>query len=280
MVVIALGYAVIGRLLPSRQAAAPAPVTVAASAEHVRARIRAAGGEPDHITMNVYVTPIGRDVLKNLVDSGDLDAKVLPRIDEFFEALPAGGGLLNGYGRDAAGEELPVAEVRADEDDALDRQVVALGGAAGEDDLLGLRVDEAGNLVTRMVHGGFEGTDTRFRLHLPPVGVYQGRLFAPIQGGNGGSEDGFTTELVAGRVAPAQVMSPAQIRYLREVVRVWPLRRNSVIWASASSSRERMKGKADSGQIRMLASRTPVDCGPVARSDSAIYFCITSALAA
>jgi hypothetical protein len=32
-----------------------------------------------------------------------------------------------------------------------------------------------------------------------------------------------TRELVAGRAVPAQVMSPAQIRYLREVVRVWPL---------------------------------------------------------
>jgi hypothetical protein len=32
-----------------------------------------------------------------------------------------------------------------------------------------------------------------------------------------------TKELVAGRVAPAQVMSPAQVRYLREVVGIWPL---------------------------------------------------------
>jgi hypothetical protein len=32
-----------------------------------------------------------------------------------------------------------------------------------------------------------------------------------------------TTELVAGRVAPAQALSPAQIRYLREVVATWPL---------------------------------------------------------
>ena len=32
-----------------------------------------------------------------------------------------------------------------------------------------------------------------------------------------------TDELVAGRVAPAQVLSPAQIRYLREVVGIWPL---------------------------------------------------------
>ena len=32
-----------------------------------------------------------------------------------------------------------------------------------------------------------------------------------------------TKELVAGRVPPAQVMSPAQIRYLREGVGIWPL---------------------------------------------------------
>ena len=32
-----------------------------------------------------------------------------------------------------------------------------------------------------------------------------------------------TNELLAGRVAPAQVLSPSQIRYLREVVGVWPL---------------------------------------------------------
>lgn len=32
-----------------------------------------------------------------------------------------------------------------------------------------------------------------------------------------------TDELVAGRVAPAQFLSPTQIRYLREVVSIWPL---------------------------------------------------------
>jgi len=32
-----------------------------------------------------------------------------------------------------------------------------------------------------------------------------------------------TSELVAGRMAPAQVLSRAQTRYLREVVRIWPL---------------------------------------------------------
>jgi hypothetical protein len=32
-----------------------------------------------------------------------------------------------------------------------------------------------------------------------------------------------TNDLLAGRVAPAHVLGPSQIRYLREVVRVWPL---------------------------------------------------------
>ena len=32
-----------------------------------------------------------------------------------------------------------------------------------------------------------------------------------------------TKALLAGRVAPAQVLSPSQIRYLREVVAIWPL---------------------------------------------------------
>ena len=32
-----------------------------------------------------------------------------------------------------------------------------------------------------------------------------------------------TNDLLAGRVAPAQVLSPSQIRYLREIVGVWPL---------------------------------------------------------
>jgi hypothetical protein len=32
-----------------------------------------------------------------------------------------------------------------------------------------------------------------------------------------------TDELIAGRAAPAQALSPAQIRYLREVVGIWPL---------------------------------------------------------
>jgi hypothetical protein len=48
----------------------------------------------------------------------------------------------------------------------------------------------------RMVHGGFEGTATRFRFHFPlQDGVYQGRMFNPLSGANGGTEDFFTTPL-------------------------------------------------------------------------------------
>src|ERR1700722_8547828 len=48
----------------------------------------------------------------------------------------------------------------------------------------------------RMIHGGFEGTATRFRFHFPPAEAgYQGRMFNPLSGGNGGTEDFFTSPL-------------------------------------------------------------------------------------
>ena len=46
------------------------------------------------------------------------------------------------------------------------------------------------------------------------------------------------------------------------VISTVPLGRSSAICAIASASRVRKNGNADSGQIRMVASRTPVDCGP------------------
>ncbi len=63
------------------------------------------------------------------------------------------------------------------------------------------------------------------------------------------------------------------------VISTVPLGRSSAISAIASASRVRKNGNADSGQIKIVASRTPVDCGPEARSDSVRYFFITSALA-
>jgi hypothetical protein len=48
----------------------------------------------------------------------------------------------------------------------------------------------------RMIHGGFEGTATRFRFHFPPKdGGYEGRMFNPLSGGNGGTEIFFTSPL-------------------------------------------------------------------------------------
>jgi PKD domain len=43
----------------------------------------------------------------------------------------------------------------------------------------------------RMVHGGFEGTDTRFRFYFPSADGYQGRMLNPLFGGHGGTEDFF-----------------------------------------------------------------------------------------
>jgi hypothetical protein len=40
----------------------------------------------------------------------------------------------------------------------------------------------------RYVHGGFEGTDTRFSFYLPPAELYQGRMFQYLSGGMGGDE--------------------------------------------------------------------------------------------
>lgn len=43
----------------------------------------------------------------------------------------------------------------------------------------------------RYVHGGFEGTDTRFAIYLPDAEAYQGRFFQPLGGGLGGDEFAF-----------------------------------------------------------------------------------------
>lgn len=47
----------------------------------------------------------------------------------------------------------------------------------------------------RNVHGGFEGTDTRFAFCYPPAEVYRGRLYQPLEGANAGHEDVATQPL-------------------------------------------------------------------------------------
>src|SRR5881227_370208 len=43
----------------------------------------------------------------------------------------------------------------------------------------------------RYVHGGFEGTDTRFSFYFPPTEVYESRFIQPLEGGMGGYEGRF-----------------------------------------------------------------------------------------
>jgi hypothetical protein len=45
----------------------------------------------------------------------------------------------------------------------------------------------------RFVHGGFEGTDTRFAFYFPPAERYRRRMYQPLAGANAGSEITNTT---------------------------------------------------------------------------------------
>jgi hypothetical protein len=45
----------------------------------------------------------------------------------------------------------------------------------------------------RHIHGGFEGTGTRFRFYFPTNG-YEGRCFTPLSGAHGGTEDFFGSD--------------------------------------------------------------------------------------
>jgi hypothetical protein len=49
----------------------------------------------------------------------------------------------------------------------------------------------------RYVHGGFEGTDTRFAIWFPPPEQWGGRMYQPLEGANAGHEDVFASPLGA-----------------------------------------------------------------------------------
>jgi hypothetical protein len=49
----------------------------------------------------------------------------------------------------------------------------------------------------RYIHGGFEGTDTRFSFRFPPADRWQGRLYQPLEGANAGHEHANTGPLGA-----------------------------------------------------------------------------------
>jgi hypothetical protein len=71
---------------------------------------------------------------------------------------------------------------------------IELNGYVVTDDFFGrpfIDVDEMRTDPTtyRFMHGGFEGTDTRFAFFYPLDGQYQGRLYQPLEGANAGHED-------------------------------------------------------------------------------------------
>jgi hypothetical protein len=43
----------------------------------------------------------------------------------------------------------------------------------------------------RHIHGGFEGTDTRFTFYFPPADGWRGRMYQPLEGAHAGHEDAF-----------------------------------------------------------------------------------------
>ena len=47
----------------------------------------------------------------------------------------------------------------------------------------------------RYVHGGFEGTHTRFSFYLPPDELYEGRMFQFLSGGAGGDENSLVGQM-------------------------------------------------------------------------------------
>lgn len=55
--------------------------------------------------------------------------------------------------------------------------------------------EEEAPVPHRYVHGGFEGTDTRFAFHFPPKERYRGRMYQPLDGANAGHENVFSGPL-------------------------------------------------------------------------------------
>ncbi|HEX2382174.1 MAG TPA: PKD domain-containing protein [Acidimicrobiales bacterium] len=68
--------------------------------------------------------------------------------------------------------------------------------------------DDGDGIRFRYVHGGFDGTDTRFSFYFPPEDVYQNRFISWIEGGQGGSE---VNALTGGPIATVSTTFGAEV---------------------------------------------------------------------
>src|ERR1700733_6012194 len=73
---------------------------------------------------------------------------------------------------------------------------IDLSGYVVTDDFFGepfIELDEPRERPSphRFILGGFRGTDTEFAFYFPPAEYYTGRMFQPLEGGNGGHAVSF-----------------------------------------------------------------------------------------
>ena len=115
--------------------------------------VRSAGSSPISLLACMIVIRIGLvgDRVPQLVEVDQAEL-VDGEIGDRRQALPLErlAGVEDGLVLGRRGDDV-VALLLVELDDALDRQVVGLGGAAGEDDLLGLGADHLGDLLARLV---------------------------------------------------------------------------------------------------------------------------------
>src|SRR6201993_1520385 len=82
-------------------------------------------------------------------------------------------------------------EMSGAEDGAVLMSAIDLSGYEVTDAFFGrpfIDVDEERDRPSphRFIQGGFAGTDTEFAFYFPPARYYAGRMFQPLEGGNGG----------------------------------------------------------------------------------------------
>ena len=105
----------------------------------------------------------------------------------------------------------------------------------------------------RYVHGGFEGTDTRFSFYFPPAEQWRGRLLQPLEGGNGGHEN--TAQGADGR-RPAGSRSP-----LRAAATSWSRTRGtSATTCGSCSASRRSAPTAPARSRRATRGSSPPRC--------------------